>query len=144
MAGNFKTMIIKLAKDLEKEIGRLEKELKEKQTLLKNLKGVGKRRIIRRRRKPRAAVRARKVVVRRGRPPRKRGRAAMSNKDKVFRVMNKMGGEARFSDLTKAVKEKYPGFGGKNTGHAVHQILNKDPRFEKAKKGLYKIRPGAK
>jgi len=144
MAGNFKTMMVKLAKDLEKEIGRLERELKDKQALLKNLKGIAKHKITRRGRRRKVAVRARKVVVRRGRPPKKRGRAAMSNKDKVFRVISKMGGEGRFSDLTKAVKEKYPGFGGKNTGHAVHQILNKDPRYEKAKKGLYKIRPGAK
>ena len=134
-------MMVKLAKDLEKEIGRLERELKEKQALLKSLKGMAKYKITRRGRKPKAAVRARRVrvVVRRGRPPKKRGRAAMSNKDKVFKVMAKMGGEARFSDLTKAIKDKYPGFGGKNPGHAVHQIVNKDPRFQKAKKGLYKI-----
>ena len=144
MAETFKVKIAKLAKDLEKEIGRLEEELKGKQNLLKSLKGMSKRKYTRRGRKPTAAKRARKVVTRRGRPPKKRGRTAMSNKDKVFKVMGKMGGKARFSDLAKEVKGKYPTFGGKNPGHAVHQILNKDARYEKMKKGLYKVRPSAK
>ena len=144
MAESFNARMAKLAKDLEKEIGRLESELKEKKALLKSLKGIAKYKVTRRGRKPTAAKRARKAVVRRGRPPKKRGRQAMSNKDKVFKVVGGMGGEARFSDLAKKIKDKYPGFGGKNPGHAVHQILNKDPRYEKMKKGLYRVRPGNK
>ena len=65
----------------------------------------------------------------------------MSNREKVFRVMEKMGGKARFSDLARTVKDKYPTFGGKNAGHAVHQIVNKDSRYEKMQKGLYRLRP---
>ncbi len=143
MAESFDAKMAKLAKDLEKEIGRLEAELQDKKHLLKSLKGISKVKVTRRGRKPNAAKRARKAVTRRGRPPKKRGRAAMSNADKVFKIMNTVGGEARFSDVARKVKEKYPGFGGKNPSHAVHQILNKDVRFEKMKKGFYRIQPGA-
>jgi len=140
MAETFAGKITKLSKDLEKEITRLEKELKEKQALLKALKGMSKFKVSRRGRKPTAGKRAKKIVVRRGRPPKKkRGRAAMSNKDKVFKVAGTMGKDIRFSHLVKAMKVKYPTFGGKNASHAVHQILNKDARYKKVSKGLYKI-----
>ena len=140
MAETFAGKITKLSKDLEKEIVRLEKELKEKQALLKALKGMSKFKVTRRGRKPTAGKRAKDVVVRRGRPPKKkRGRAAMSNKDKVFKVAGTMGKDLRFSHLVKAMKVKYPTFGGKNASHAVHQILNHDERFKKTSKGMYKI-----
>ena len=143
MADTIAGKITKLSKDLEKEISRLETELKEKQSLLKALKNMSKFRVTRRGRKPTAAKRAKRVMARRGRPPKKkRGRAAMSNKDKVFKVARTMGKDVRFSELVKAVKEKSPAFGGKNAPHAVHQILNKDARYAKAKKGIYRIRPG--
>ncbi len=143
MAETIAGKITKLSKDLEREIGRLESELKVKQDLLKALKGMKKYKVTRRGRKPTAAKRAKRVVSRRGRPPKKkRGRTAMSNKDKVFKVAATKGKEVRFSHLVKAVKERYPAFGGKNASHAVHQILNKDTRYKKASKGLYKILPG--
>ena len=54
-------------------------------------------------------------------------------------------GEQNIQDMktldihVKAMKAKYPTFGGKNASHAVHQILNKDARFKKTSKGMYKI-----
>ena len=75
MAETFAGKISKLSKDLEKEIVRLGKELKEKQALLKALKGMSKFKVSRRGRKPTAGKRAKKMVVRRGRPPKKNAAA---------------------------------------------------------------------
>ncbi len=146
MADSFSSQINRLSKDLSKEIRRLEKELSEKKALLKSLGGIaGKPAGKRRGRKPGTKMkkRAAKVVGRRGRPPKKkRGRQALSNRDKVLKVMGGLGKEVRFSHVVKAVKDKYPGFGGKNAPHAVHQILNKDPNFQKLSKGMYRIVSG--
>ena len=72
MAETITGKIAKLSKELEKEIARLEVELKEKYNLLKALKAMSRHRITRRGRKPTAAIRAKSVVTRRGRPPKKK------------------------------------------------------------------------
>ena len=101
MAESFNAKIGKLAKDLAKEISRLQAELTEKQSFLKSLKGMGGIKITRRGRKPGTVKRVKRVVGRRGRPPRKRGRVAMSNRQKVFKIFDNMGGKGRFRDIVR-------------------------------------------
>ncbi|MFH1675630.1 MAG: hypothetical protein ABIC40_01310 [bacterium] len=135
MPSDFDKKVSELARELEREIGMLEKELTKKKELFGLLSKTGKtgtRKPIRRMR-PIAAAK----VARRGHGKPERRKSA--NREALLYAAREFNGQFKLADLIDRVLKRNPKFGGSHPTGAVLTVIRATPEIKKVKRGFYKL-----